>query len=345
MLALYAQAAPANSGLRFSHNDWEIACDNTRTCRAAGYSNEGDVNPVSVLLTRPAGSGQSGTGQLMIGDYGQDDSAAKLPAQLKLTMRINGRALGQIVIHTKKSMTADLTGAQVSALLAALPHASNIEWVAGEDRWALSDKGAAAVLLKMDEVQGRIGTTGAWVKKGPRGEEGVLPPLPMPVVSVAPIAKPQAGDAQLTKKHGKALRAALIATVKNSDNCTKVSEPEAGAQGGLAVHRLSDSKLLVSSPCWNAAYNEGYGYWVINNTPPFQPVLVTESGSDYSDGNISSSQKGRGLGDCWSSDSWTWDGKDFIHTSSSTTGMCRLLAPGGGWDLPTLVTQGGVLGH
>ncbi len=24
-------------GLAFTHHDWELACDNTRTCRAAGY--------------------------------------------------------------------------------------------------------------------------------------------------------------------------------------------------------------------------------------------------------------------------------------------------------------------
>ena len=30
----------ADEGVSFSHKDWELACDNTLTCRAAGYSAE-----------------------------------------------------------------------------------------------------------------------------------------------------------------------------------------------------------------------------------------------------------------------------------------------------------------
>ncbi|RZI54672.1 MAG: DUF1176 domain-containing protein, partial [Pseudomonas sp.] len=32
----------------FSYKDWEVACDNTRTCRAAGYQSEaGNSEPAS----------------------------------------------------------------------------------------------------------------------------------------------------------------------------------------------------------------------------------------------------------------------------------------------------------
>lgn len=274
----------------------------------------------------------------MLGDYGSDSIAAKLPAVLKLSMHVNGRAVGQIVIETKSRMSADLSTAQVNALLAALPRASTIQWAGGGNSWQLSDKGAAAALLKMDEFQGRIGTTSALVRKGPRGDEGVLPPLPVPVVVAVAPAKPLPGDTEFVKKHGKALRAALLHSVNSEGNCPKLTEPEEGAQDELTVYRLSASKLLVSMPCWMAAYNFGSGFWVVNSAPPFRPVLVTDSGSDYSEGSISASHKGRGLGDCWSTDTWTWDGKDFIHTESSTTGMCKLIAAGGAWALPTLVT-------
>lgn len=337
-LSLCAQAAPT-AGLSFSHNDWELACDNTRTCRAAGYQgSDGEEMAVSVLLTRKAGPGQPVTGQLMIGQYGDNDPVSKLPKTFKLAMRVNGKPVGQLAL-TQENLVADLSAPQVAALLASLSRASTIEWSIGDNRWQLSDKGASAVLLKMDEFQGRLGTQGALIKKGPRGEDSVLPPVPAPVLLAPALAKSLPSDAQFAKKHAKALRKALIASVKN-ENCPKLTEPEAGeGEAGLSVTRLSDSKLLVSTPCWMAAYNFGSGYWIIDNAPPFHPVLVTDSGSDYGDGTISASQKGRGLGDCWSSDAWTWDGKDFIHTESATTGMCRLLAPGGGWSLPTLVTD------
>ncbi len=340
LLSLCAQAAPP-AGLSFSHHDWELVCDNTRTCRAAGYQSDGDEMSVSVLLTRKAGPGQPVEGQLMIGQYGENTVVDQLPAVFKLAMRINDKAVGQQLVVKKETLVADLSAQQVAALLATLSRASSIAWVVGDKRWQLSDKGAAAVLLKMDEFQGRVGTQGALVKKGPGGEDAVLPPLPMPVVSAAALSKPLPGDAQFAAKHAKALRKALRAAVKRDDNCPKLTEPEAGeAPAALSVSRLSDSKLLVSTPCWTAAYNFGEGYWVIDNAPPFRPVLVTESGSaDYADGSISASQKGRGLGDCWSSDAWTWDGKEFIHTSAATTGMCKLLAPGGGWSMPTIVTD------
>ncbi|WP_410488919.1 DUF1176 domain-containing protein [Aeromonas hydrophila] len=41
----------STEGLSFQHKDWELACDNTRTCRAAGYSAES--GGLSVLLTQP----------------------------------------------------------------------------------------------------------------------------------------------------------------------------------------------------------------------------------------------------------------------------------------------------
>jgi hypothetical protein len=63
-------ASPPPEGIAFEHGDWMLACDNTRTCRAAGYQKEaGDTLPVSILLTRLAGPRQTVTGELMLGQY------------------------------------------------------------------------------------------------------------------------------------------------------------------------------------------------------------------------------------------------------------------------------------
>ena len=43
-------------GISFSHQEWEISCSNTGTCKAAGYqSEENGDNPASLLLVRKAG--------------------------------------------------------------------------------------------------------------------------------------------------------------------------------------------------------------------------------------------------------------------------------------------------
>lgn len=329
-------AYAGEAGMSFSHKDWEIACDNTRTCRAAGYqSDDEDEIPVSVLLTRLAGPGEKVKGELMIGDY-DEEQLKKLPDPIRLTMKINGKGYG-IVAVKQKDMVGDLSDEQVTGLIDSLPRSSVIEWGIGENRWLLSDKGASAVLLKMDEYQGRLGTTGALIKKGKLGEEKVLPPLPAPVVVAVKVAGPESGERQISDKEQKILRDALKKTVEE-DDCYLLFESEAGG-AQISITRLGNKKLLASTLCWSAAYNAGSGYWVINEVNPYNPVLVTPQGTDYSDGVISSSQKGRGIGDCWSSDVWTWNGKEFVHTESSTTGMCKEVKAGGAWELPTIVTD------
>ena len=55
----------ALQGLYFQHQDWELACDNTGTCRAAGYQSDDNFEqPISMLLTRQAGAKTAVQGQL-----------------------------------------------------------------------------------------------------------------------------------------------------------------------------------------------------------------------------------------------------------------------------------------
>ena len=64
--------------------------------------------------------------------------------------------------------------------------------------WPISDSGAAAVLLKMDEAQGRLGTPGALVRRGDKAEASVPAALPVPVIVrgtlVASLARGQTLD-------------------------------------------------------------------------------------------------------------------------------------------------------
>lgn len=326
--------AAGNEGIHFSHNDWEIACDNTRTCRAAGYQNdqdqEDDLFAVSVLLTRKAGPDQPVTGSVMIGNYGDE---APAPLSMRLMMRVNGRDLGSVNLD-KRKYSAHLSDKQIAAMLAVLPRHAEIEWSDGQNSWRISDAGAAAVLLKMDEIQGRIGTRSALIRKGSRDEAEVLPALPRPVVFAASLAKPKPGDGRLV---GKELRSALKKTV-DGDVCSELFD-QTLEKDKFEVVRLTDSRILVSKLCWRGAYNDGLAFWIVNDKAPYNPELVTKDGSAFASGRITAEQKGRGLGDCWSSDTWSWDGVRFVHTQSNTTGMCKLVVPGGAWDLPTLVTD------
>ncbi len=329
-------AFPAQAGdTVFDHEDWQLVCDNTRTCRAAGYQRDDAAMPVSVLFTRNAGAGTAIAGRVMLGDGWEDSMLGGLPAPFRVALWIDGKQHGERTV-TKDALDADLTAAQTTALLKALARDTRIEFRAGKTVWALSDRGAAAVLLKMDEVQNRIGTVGAVLRKGKSTEAKVLPPLPAPVVKAAALTPATPGDARFIATHGDALRKALRNST-DEDACQDLHKT-GDEEEPLDVVRLTKTKLLVSTRCWLAAYNAGSGYWIVNDTAPYRPELVTADATDFDNGTLGSAQKGRGIGDCWYSEQWTWDGTGFVQTAASSTGLCKGFA-GGAWQLPTLVTE------
>lgn len=333
--AVFASAAPL--GLYFAHGDWELACDNTGTCRAAGYHVDGDPQAISVLLTRKAGAQQAVSGQVRLGQYGEHEVLDKLPKKFKLSLVINGRTLGQFEFD-KETLEAPLSASQTSALLTAVAGKGSVQWRSPQHQWQLSGNGATAVLLKMDEFQQRIGTRQALVKKGTQGEDGVLRAALPPVIQAAPVVSPMAGDAKWLAKHEPALRAALKRSLPADEACFNLSAPDGEAKP-LTLARLSSTKLLVSTQCALAAYNESNGFWVIDDAPNFNPVPVTLEASEYAAGQISAAHKGRGLGDCLSLRTWVWDGRQFVLAEQSRTGMCKLMAPGGAWSLPILISE------
>ena len=331
MLSLSAQAA--QSARTLEHKDWEVACDNTLTCRIAGYGKEEDPSG-SILLTRDAGPGIEPTGEVTLGDT-EDDSE---PAE-KLTLWIDGKPAGDLLAADDNWQ---MSASQTSAVIKAVKGSGKVEFKGGSKPFMLSNEGAYAVLLKADDVQGRIGTSGALTKKGNKPESSVAKAVPAPVIQAA---KTLSGEPRLlTDPEIAALKTRLLSTVNRNDDDTCDSlftsaeniDPETD---GPTLTPLDDSHALLSALCWRAAYNEGYGYWVIDNQLKGQPVLVTVSGSDYDKGEITSVQKGRGIGDCMSQESWVWDGQAFRKSYDGGTGMCRYIHAGGTWDLPVFVTD------
>jgi hypothetical protein len=191
----------------------------------------------------------------------------------------------------------------------------------------------------MDDVQGRIGTPGALTKKGDTSESSVPAAIPAPVIRAVKVAKMQ--ERPLTAPEIVALKTKLLATLK-PDDCERIQpsqDENEESEEAITLTPLGDKYAVISALCWRAAYNEGYGYWVIDNALKEDPVLVTTSGSDYGEGVISYGHKGRGLGDCWGMASWVWDGETFRKNREATTGMCRYIRLGGTWDLPTFVAD------
>lgn len=331
-LLVAAAAGAAVPPAHFSHKDWEIACDNTGTCRTAGYAPDTGENGFSLLLQRPAGPGTGVQGRLRFGGF--DDQVAPRGA---LRLWLNGRDLGPLAAAVDG--VHRLHRVQTAALLAALPRraAITVSDAAGA-RWTISDAGASAVLLRMDEAQGRLGTPGALVRVGTRAENSVPAPTPLAALRPAPALQPtRPADAALAGEP--VLRAALRASLPPTQDCDGLRPGDDALP--LEVERLDDRRLLVSTRCWRGAYNEGNGYWVVNDHAPWAPAQVTLDGSDFEryGASIVAAQKGRGLGDCFWTARWRWQGTGFVLAHEQTSGQCRGFA-GGAWDLPTHVSAG-----
>lgn len=332
-LALLLSAAAAHAAelpqVRFSHLDWELACDNTRTCRAAGYQQEdSDDAPVSVLLQRRAGPAEPIVAELRLGE------TIDGPLPRLLSMRVDGRSLGAVVFERAES-SATLSRAQTAALLKAIAGGGRVTWQAGAQAWTLSGQGATAVLLKMDEFQGRLGTRGAAIRKGTSSDDAVLAPLPVPQVKIGRLPHGE------VRPIGQGAERRLLAALRKSAGGKECGDLAAIITGenAFSYAPLAKDKMLVGARCWRGAYNEGYGYWITNTRAPYAPVPVTLLGSSYENGIIQGTHRGRGIGDCYASNTWVWDGKTFVQTEALTTGMCRGIAAGGAWVLPTLVSE------
>ncbi|WP_201532673.1 DUF1176 domain-containing protein [Psychrobacter ciconiae] len=341
LLLAFGTITAANSSLaapsvEFSNQDWQVVCDNTRTCRLAGYQEESNSDfPVSVLLIRKAGANAGVIGKVKIGGGKQSSSKAlmQLGNRHNISLVVNGEDLGVTKPFSSSSGDADLTQKQVETLINALAGDSKIEVVFRNTRWQLSDKGARAVMLKADEAQGRVGTPSAFIKGNSRPNSSVLPPK----------AAPQLRWVEPTKnvRHKKfSMKASqLKALIQGSMKDWRDSCPNIDDDTSWQVNRLSGSQLLVRHSCWVGAYNAGSGAWVINDKPPHRPVLVTTSATDYSNGKIKAVQKGRGIGDCLNQEEWIWTGRQFAKSHDSTTGLCRLIEAGGAWQLPRFVSE------
>lgn len=339
--ALLSTAVGANTGVEFINQDWQVTCDNTLTCRLAGYQAENNSDlPVSVMLVRRAGANAGVDGKVKLG--GAKESSSKALMQLgnrhRISLFINDKSYGETKSFSAAAGNAELTPTQVTAILDALTKSSKIELVLRNSRWQLSDKGASAVMLKADEVQGRLGTSSAFIDRGGESKpnSSVFSPKAAPKLNVvAPNPRAVSSNSKKFGMRSSQLAALMKGTIKNIDNdCPNLSD-----KSPWRINRLNNSQLLVQHECWTGAYNIGTGVWVMNDSKPYKPTLVTTSATGYDKGKITSVQRGRGIGDCLAKSDWVWTGRSFEKSHESTTGMCRLVEAGGAWELPTYVTE------
>ena len=117
LLALLPVVAMATSikGIG-NYQDWDLVCDNTGTCRMAGYQEGGD-DPVSILFTRAAGENAAVEGKFTILPFGEADRDVQVGQDIEIWL--NGKSLGTVK-HISDENPDKLTEAQTKALLSGL---------------------------------------------------------------------------------------------------------------------------------------------------------------------------------------------------------------------------------
>lgn len=294
-----SQATPKPGTLK-TFGDWTVGCDNTRVCTMASLlPDDGAGAGATLNLTRYPGP--SGQYQVAPGE-GVTDAAKHRPATRFV---VDGRDVGT----------------DPAALAAAMANGQVLRLSGG----TVSLKGASAALRYIDAMQGRAGTVTATVAKGP------APASTVPTMSARPVVV-----AQGLTPYAKRLPAAVVATMKRIGRCDL---PD-GMDATPAVVRTSGGRLLAIQPCSAGAYNVIGALFVIDGakvTPaqvdapagfdatgadsqtPVHSVINGDFGGDM----LTSYAKGRGLGDCGSSQGFAWDGKRYRLVTQDDMGECR----------------------
>ena len=122
-------------------------------------------------------------GKLTISPFGEADRDVQVGQDIEIWL--NSKSLGTVK-HISDENPDKLTEAQTKALLSGLKKESEIRLTYGKTTLKVSDKGAAAAMLKMDEFQQRLNTPSALIRKG-QEKHAVLAPQPAPKIEVVSV--------------------------------------------------------------------------------------------------------------------------------------------------------------
>ena len=333
LLTLLPVAAMATSikGIG-NYQDWDLVCDNTGTCRMAGYQDESS-DPVSILFTRAAGENAAVEGKFTILPFGEADRDVQVGQDIEIWL--NGKSLGTVK-HISDDNPDKLTEGQTKALLSGLKKESEIRLTYGKTTLKVSDKGAAAAMLKMDEFQQRLNTPSALIRQG-QEKHAVLAPQAAPKIEAVSVNNRQTKELKLGEKQFNHVLALLR---KAHNGCV---DEDLESQD-ITLYPLTQNKVLAEALCVRGAY-QGTNYYAVldDKLSKVEQVLAEQyNRADYDEKQgyafVRGTYKGRGVGDCWSSQDAVWNGKIFIRTSEWTTGSCKGF-PGGAWQLPIFVSN------
>ena len=339
LLPLTAMAAPSLKGFEKTYQDWDLICDNTGTCNMAGYQDGSDL--VSLLFRREAGEKAAAKSSLAISVNNERDKGQ--PVEIM----INGKLLSVLPkmndIDSNDKQIAALDDKQTAALLTALKDNANIEFISGQFKGKLSNEGAKAAMLKMDEFQQRLNTPSALIRQG-QEKHAVLAPQAAPKIQVAYIKNPSKTELKRGEKQFDAVLALLRKSANSSaSDCASLHDDS--EQKTITLYSLTHGKVLAEAVCisGSAAYT---GYYAVmdNKLSKVEQVLENQYTFARYDEKLNTlivkgSFKSDGIGYSWYGHEAAWNGKTFITTVEYTSGSGKGFMGGAWGGLPTFVSE------
>ena len=332
LLPLTAMAAPSLKGFEKTYQDWDLICDNLGTCRMAGYQEEGD-DPVSILFTRAAGENAAVEGKLTILPFGEADRDVQVGQDIEIWL--NGKSLGKVK-HISDDAPDKLTEEQTKALLSGLKKESEIRLTYGKTTLKVSDKGAAAAMLKMDEFQQRLNTPSALIRQG-QEKHAVLAPQAAPKVEAVSVNNRKT----IELKRGEKQFNHVLALLRKANSC----DDEDITSQDITLYPLTQNKVLAEALCVRGAYQSTNYYAVLDDKlSKVEQVLEDRYNFAYYDEKLNAlivegSYKSSGLAESWYGYEAAWNGKTFITTAEHTSGSSKGFIGGAWGGLPTFVSE------
>jgi hypothetical protein len=317
--------------------DWLVACDNTRQCLAKHVlgdhdddTNRYDVD-AGIVIARAAGPA---------GDLSVDITSGVSfdPNTIRVDdARPRGRPTWE---RSDENRAASIDGDDALSFVRELRDAQVVLWSGEGHASRVPLRGLAAVLIAMDEAQGRIGNVSALGRPGSLPAASTPAPIPPPIVRQGPKAAPLANPAALARTVRRLQGRALAA-----HDCDR----EAGV--GDSADPLDASSAIVTLGCGRFAYQISVLAFIVPRADPGQARLLVlpdpmatapsdqESRGEYVEGSYDATTgvfgqyaKGRGMADCGSAQEWIYDGTGFRLSSYTLQQRCG----GGPGDWPTL---------
>lgn len=309
MFSALLLAAAAVSDPLVTFKNWVAGCDNGRSCMAVGQMSETNFDLASIVVER----GPLPADAPKIWFRNEDSKVVDLAA--------DGKRLGVMLEPDADDWALTVAPESLPKVLAALNSASSLVPVRADGGQAvpLSISGASAAMRWIDEQQKRAGTVTALVAKGASPASAVPPPPPLPIVTRSvPSGAP---GRKLTDSDIRKIQQEYAGCV-DDDLDGKVDYARIDARTTLAI---------VTAVCGSGAYNY-FGTPMLlrdDGKRELADMGAREEGDplmnlswDSSGGVLSSSMKGRGIGDCGGGQDYAWDGQRFVRVKETLMDEC-----------------------